>query len=180
MTAFVVYESVYGNTRQIAAAVARGLAVSGPVELVPVAQLKPGVIGGADLVVVGGPTHAWSMSRPKTRTAAIEGAGKPNSGLTVEPDAAESGVREWLAALADKPKSAAAFDTRIKMPAVFSGSAARRIHQELRRKGVFVFDRASFLVTKQNHLVDGETERAEQWGRELASQLARRTTSGKP
>lgn len=44
-----------------------------------------------DLVVVGGPTHAFSISRPQTRADAVEkGAQK---------GAAETGIRKWLAAL---------------------------------------------------------------------------------
>ena len=54
MKAVVVYESMYGNTHQVADAIGRGLAGSGEVVVVPVAQAAPALVTNADLVVVGG------------------------------------------------------------------------------------------------------------------------------
>lgn len=62
MKALVVYESMFGNTEQVARAVATGLGRHLDVELVAVAN-APDTVSDVDLVVVGGPTHAFSMTR---------------------------------------------------------------------------------------------------------------------
>ena len=52
----------------------------------------------ADLVVVGGPTHGWSMTRPSTRRGAVDAARKsPEGNRHVEQDADVRGLREWIA-----------------------------------------------------------------------------------
>jgi Flavodoxin domain len=166
--AIVVYESMYGNTRAVAAAIAAGLG-SEAVAL-PVAQATSDTLAGADLVVVGGPIHAWGMSRPSTRKGAADAANKPGSGLTLEPGAEGPGLREWFATLAGVAGPAAAFDTRMHAPAGMSGSAGRGIARRLRAHG---FDLATkpecFYVTKANQLDDGELSRATSWGQQLAS-----------
>src|SRR6187455_2965455 len=89
MRALVVYESMFGNTQAIASAVARGLSGRMAVDLVEVTDAPTRV--AADLVVAGGPTHAFSMSRPATRESAAEQAhGRPLVSRG-------SGLREWLA-----------------------------------------------------------------------------------
>src|SRR5215470_18277358 len=117
MRAVVVYESMYGNTHLVADAIGKGLGTACDVSVVPVAQMNPEVPAGTDLVVVGGPTHVHGMSRAATRKAAVEAADKPASPLTVEPDAAGPGLREWFASLGRYPVKAAAFDTRMHGPA---------------------------------------------------------------
>ncbi|MEX1126227.1 MAG: flavodoxin, partial [Acidimicrobiia bacterium] len=71
MKALVVYESMFGNTKLIAEAVAGGLTRHLDVETVEVGQ-KPVFGPGVDLVVVGGPTHAFGMTRASTRKSAAE------------------------------------------------------------------------------------------------------------
>jgi hypothetical protein len=71
MRAVVVYESMYGNTHLVADAIATGLATACQVDVVPVERADRQVLDGADLVVVGGPTHAHGMTRASTREAAI-------------------------------------------------------------------------------------------------------------
>src|SRR5213080_2906345 len=95
MRALVVVESVFGNTRRVADAVARGLTdglgSAADVHVVDVAYPmdRP---QGVDLLVVGGPTHAFAMTRPSTRRSAAEQMGG-------DARVAETGLREWLAAL---------------------------------------------------------------------------------
>ena len=173
MRALVVYESMFGNTRHVAEAVARGLGPADAVRTVPVTQAHEENLSEYDLVVVGGPTHAHGMSRESTRHGAVEQAEKPDSGLTLEPDAESEGVREWLDSLPAGGGKAASFDTRIDMAAVLTGRAGKGIAKKLRKHGFeLVADPESFLVDKQSKLEPGEEDRAEQWGRSLAQQAA--------
>ena len=170
----VIHESMYGNTRRIAEAIAEGMGVLA----VPVARADNDVLNHAELVVVGAPTHAWHLPSPRSRQAAAEGAAKTDSGVHLEPEATGSGVREWMADPASHPRAVAVFDTRVKMPRAFSGSAARHMAKLARRRRTpLAAPPTSFFVTKDNRLLDGELERARAFGAELAP-YAQRNASG--
>jgi hypothetical protein len=161
----VVFESMFGNTETIARAVADGLSGAMRVDIVNVA-MAPGVDADVDLLVVGGPTHAFGMSRPNTRNDAARQGGRSAAG--------SMGVREWLDE--QRPTStarAAAFDTRIKKWFI-PGSAARSAGAVLRRRGFrLVAPPESFRVTgTAGPLVAGEEDRARHWGRSLAAEVA--------
>lgn len=171
MRAVVVYESMFGDTRQIAEAIGQGLARKFEVTVVPVNQVAPDQFHGIDLLVVGGPTHVRGMSRAKTRAGAVDQAARPDSGITVEPGAAGAGLREWFRTLTDPPPFAAAFDTRVQASPLVTGRAAPKIARSLQRCGCcLIAAPESFLVTtKQPALVVGERERARSWGETLAA-----------
>jgi hypothetical protein len=172
MRAVVVYESMYGNTHLVADAIGAGLRPAFDVSVVPVAQVSPAVLADAELVVVGGPTHAHGMSRATTRKAAVEAAEKPASPLEVEPDAPGPGLRDWFGALGQYPAKAAAFDTRIHAPALLTGRASKGVTRLLRAHGFDVIaEPESFLVTKKDRLEPGETARAREWGASLAESI---------
>jgi len=174
MRSLVIYESMYGNTHLIADAIGAGLREAGDVEVVHVDEANVEEVSAADLVVAGGPTHAHSMSRPSTRKAAIESVEKNGPDLSLDPDAAGEGVREWLASLGDVSGMAAAFDTRVDVPPALSGRASKGIAKHLRRHGFeMVADPESFLVTKENVLEPDEEERARAWGARLAETMIR-------
>ena len=164
--ALVVFESMFGNTQQIAEAVKEGLSTSVPTDILEVGT-APGVIPeGVGMIIVGGPTHAFGMSRPKTRQDATRQAG----GHVVS---GGNGLREWLTTLrAQRCLPAATFDTRIDKPRV-PGSAARGAEKRLRRLGFQIATPSeSFYVTRTaGPLVDGEEERARRWGEELGRGL---------
>ncbi len=166
MKAVVVYESMYGNTHRVADAIGRGLAAGGEVVVIPVAQAAPALVTDADLLVVGGPTHAHGMSRASTRKAAVDQA-KDNP---IDP-ASGAGVREWLRTIPPLAVSAAAFDTRAGVaPALLTGRASKGIAKQLHQHGFGqVAEPESFLVDKDNHLEPGEEARAEEWGARLAA-----------
>ncbi len=180
MRVVIVYESMFGCTRRIAEAVAEALGLSNDVRLVCVVDAQPNVLDGADFVVVGGPTQGWSMSRPSTRRGAPLHASDPASDLELEPGAdAGPGVREWLASIERNRANAAAFDTRIKSPVVFTGRASKAIGRQLTRHGMtLVAPPESFLVDKKSHLLSGELERARLWGAGLAERVARLAAPG--
>jgi hypothetical protein len=170
--AVVVYESMFGNTHLIADEIANGLRDGNidDVTVVAVGDAEADLVTQADLVVVGGPTHVHGMSRESTRKAAVEMAEKPDSDLTLEPDAEGDGLREWFDQLDASITTAAAFDTRAAIPATISGRASKGIAKRLRAHGAaLVVDPESFLVSKENHLLDHEAEHARAWGARLAS-----------
>ncbi len=169
--ALVVVESMFGNTRAVADAVAAGLSESVPTTVVDVTAAPATVT--AELLVVGGPTHAFGMSRPATRDAAVtQGAGDEHSA---------TGIREWIGRLGRPGRrgrtEAAAFDTRIRKPGV-PGSAARSALHRLRRRGLppLAGPQSFWVSSTSGPLVDGELERARDWGRLLADRLAERAT----
>src|SRR5689334_14464560 len=175
MKAVVVYESMYGNTHLVADAIAQGLrsGAEDEVAVVPVESAGAGALTGVDLLVVGGPTHAHGLPWPSTRRAAAEAAAKPDSGLEMDPDAEGPGLREWFDGVATLGGRAAAFDTRIDGPAAFTGRASKGIAKRLRRHGCdLVAEPTSFLVTKENHLVEDEERHAREWGTQLRAVLA--------
>ena len=179
MRAVVVYESMYGNTHAVAEAIGDGLRPVYDVVVVPVGRAGPEVVEGAQLLVVGGPTHVHGMTRPHSREAAAEVARKPGSTVDLEDGADGPGVREWLVSLGHLNVLAAAFDTRMNGPAMFTGRASKGISRELIRHGAHpVAPPESFMVTKQNSLEAGEEARARRWGRLLAEEDVTLSTRG--
>ncbi len=166
--ALIVYESMFGNTERIARAVRDGLRQYLPADTVPVNQAPDVVPDDVRLLVVGGPTHAFSMSRLSTRQEAWKQGG------LVTP--VEVGIRDWLAAL--KPTRVetlrvTTFDTRIAKVRRLPGSAARSAAKLLRRMGFRMLSTSeSFFVNDTTGPIrDVELERAERWGAELGRLL---------
>lgn len=169
MKTLVIYESMYGNTRKVAEAIAEAMSDA---HAVRVSAVDTDELAAADRVVVGGPTHAFGMSRPSTRVQA-EAALDKQPGLALEPAATGLGLREFLGAADLTGKEIAAFDTR----AVKFGlpHAARRISAlAVRAGGTPVARPVSFLVTHANTLVAGELDRARAWARQLTTVPATR------
>jgi Flavodoxin len=166
MKALVVYESMYGNTARIAEAIGQGLD-EGDIETVvgAVDDVAPEDAAGVDLLVVGGPTHAHGMTREGTRQQALKDGKNTYDDPTRGP-----GLRSWTEQLPPGGgRLAAAFDTRMRGPKAFTGSAAKGIAQRLQQHGFrSAAEPGSFLVTKQSTLVEGEGERARTWALEIA------------
>jgi menaquinone-dependent protoporphyrinogen IX oxidase len=168
--ALVVYESMYGNTHLVATYIAAGLRDEFEVTLVPVARATPDLVAKADLLVVGGPTHMHGLSTLSSRQAARKAAAKPESGLTLDPDAGGPALRDWLRDLATRHARAAAFDTRLAGAPMMTGRASRGISRLLRRHGYrLITPPESFVVTKLNTLAEGEASRSRGWGAALAA-----------
>ncbi|QBI20086.1 flavodoxin [Egibacter rhizosphaerae] len=171
MSVLVVFESMYGNTEAIARGIAAGLADRAAVRIQEVGAAPAAIPDDVELLVVGGPTHAFGMSRESTRRDAAQ----RTSEALVSPGI---GVREWLDALPklSREVAATAFDTRIAKPRV-PGSAARGADRRLRALGFRRIAPRSFYVgDTTGPLSEGEVERARQWGQRLAQEL----TSGGP
>jgi hypothetical protein len=176
LTAWVVYESFFGNTESIAGAIASGLRLEHVAATsLDVADAGVGETDGCDLLVVGGPTHAFALSRPSTRDDAMARGGDDRY--------AGGGLREWLSALPvqDGTRLAAVFDTRVRMVRHLPASAARSAAHLMRQHRFTLIARPTgFLV----HDVEGpldqrEMERAVAWGRSLAREAQERIAAGR-
>jgi hypothetical protein len=174
MKALVVYESMFGNTRHIAEAIAEGLRESIPTDIAPARHPEAVELDDVELVVVGAPTHAWGLSSERTRDAAAQDCAKhPDHLLDTSPIG--PGVREWLKEQHGRRACrAVAFDTRIDKPEILTGSAARSIQRRLRHAHFSTFASPhSFTVTATaGPLVAGEIERARQWGEAMGRSIA--------
>jgi len=156
MTAVVVYESSFGNTRAVAEAIARELGA--PACSVDTA---PPDLEGVDLLVVGAPTHVHGLSSARSRAAARDQGAQGDPGI---------GARGFLDRIdLTSGLRAAAFDTRVSRPRVVTGSAARGIAKRLRRRGcVLAAPAESFFVdSTEGPVAPGELDRAAAWARRL-------------
>jgi flavodoxin len=174
MKALVVYESLFGNTEQVAKAITIGLSEHCEVEMVEVTEAPAKITGPLDLIVVGGPTHAFSMSRPATREDAFrQGASRGSKAV---------GVREWLEQLdggGPRPSALiATFDTRVGKVRRLPGSAAEAAAKLAHRLGYLPAAKPESFYVKDTGgpLLEGELARAQAWAERLgvAGRIARR------
>ena len=164
MRALMVYESKFGNTRDVAAAIADGLAHRCEIQLVELGRACPTPATDLDLLIVGAPTRLLGAGRPD--------ASGPNVTSVLSRDA---GLREWLVSLPKTPShpAAAVFDTRTRVRGGL-GSAARGAGRRLRQRGYRLLDKPeSFHVAAvTGSLVEGELVRAWAWGHRIGVDLA--------
>jgi flavodoxin len=106
-----VFDSAYGNTERIARAIGAALEPEGTVAVTRAADVRTTDLAVLDLLIVGGPTQRYRAS---------------------------PALAAWLERLGRRTLSgvpAAAFDTRYRMSAFLTGSAARVIALRLGRAG---------------------------------------------
>jgi flavodoxin len=154
MKALVIYDSVFGNTEKIAAAIAKG--VGADCQCLRAGAVSIAQIAAVDLIIMGSPTRSFAA------TPALM------SLLEAIPDGSLAG------------KKVAAFDTRIQMNGIKGllfkkiidkgGYAAPIIAGQLQSKGGTLTGSAEgfFVKGEEGPLVTGELERAEEWGGTLA------------
>jgi flavodoxin len=157
MKSLVIYDSVFGNTEEIARAIAGILASAGEVRATRVGDVEHGDLDGVDLIVVGSPTRAFRAT-PATMEF-VKGLGSD----------ALAGVR------------VAAFDTRVDIAKVNNkvlsfmvklfGYAAQPIAKQLEKRGGLraAVPEGFFVSDKEGPITDGERDRAEAWARSLTS-----------
>jgi hypothetical protein len=180
MRVVVVYESLFGNTREVAEAVAAGVAEAGPKVEVVVARVgatDQNEVAAADLLIVGGPTHMRGMTSGLSRKMGISANERkdPAEGEHHERESSGEGpgVRDWLHDLpkATRARWAAAFDTRVDSR--MAGGAGPGIAKRLRRHGYeLIGEPEGFIVEDvDGPLRDGEADRARAWAVGLATQI---------
>lgn len=177
MKALIVYESMFGNTAKIAEAVAEGVREHMTVVLVPADQAPAEPPEGVDLLVVGGPTHALSMTRANSREDAVSQGAK---------DATTTGIREWIGRLRDGThhEQVATFDTRLARTGGkvrhFPGSAAKSAAKALRKHGYRLAAKPESFWVKDvpGPLFEGELERAREWGIHVAERVEQKAAAG--
>lgn len=168
MNAVVVYESMFGNTEKVARAVAAGLSEQVTTYVVRAGDEMPPLDEGIDLVVLGAPTHAFSMSRPSTREDAVrQGAAPAVARLGIREFLGGSRARGWRGPVAT-------FDTRVAKVCHLPGSAAKKAAAVARRQGHrLIADPVSFYVADiRGPLLAGELQRAREWGGRLGTVVA--------
>ena len=143
MRSVVIYQSTHGNTERIARAVAEGLSEHGEARAVPLAEVQPGDLEQAHLVVLGVPTHG-------------KGSVAMRWFLERSPDGS------WFG------RPMAAFDTRLLDDRPAAGSAARLAALLEAMGSLLLAPPESFLSTGMDGpLEEGEVGRARVWGRHL-------------
>jgi flavodoxin-like protein len=173
MKALVVYESMYGNTRHVAQAIAEGLRVSVDAHVVPIGDAAASFdVEDPQLLIVGAPTHAWGLSRRRTRESAANEIAR-RSDRRVSTLTVATGVREWLRAAKGHGCRSAAFDTRLDRPRLFTGSAVSAIQRGLLVAGFTLFSEPRSFRVKGTigPLAIGELDRARAWGEEMGRNL---------
>jgi len=147
----VIFDSKFGNTGQIAKSLAGGLQRAGvETGCFNLRDVVPESLSSYDLVAIGGPTQAFTASKP---------------------------MKDYLQKLEDigilKGKQGFAFDT--KFASHLSGSASKYIESKLSKMGLeIVRPRQSAIVKKsEGPLEEGEPENFERIGFEIGDGLNR-------
>ena len=148
MRTIVIYDTQFGNTEEVAKAVAGAL--GGEVKIQNVKDANPADLSDYDLAVIGSPTQGGRY--------------------TIKMKAFLDTVKDGTL----KGKTAAVFDTRLKTKMVkLFGYAAGRIADIIKDKGGEVILEEPFYVkSAKGPLLEGELERAKAWGKTLAETAA--------
>jgi hypothetical protein len=173
MRALVVFESIWGNTAAIAAAIAEGLGAGA--RAIPTDEATPDVVAGCDLVVAGAPVMAFRLPTDAMRDRLLA----EHRDAPVPADVSHPSLRSWLDALPRGHALMAAFETRLHWS---PGGSTGSIERSMRAAGYRRAARAAkfFVTGMYGPLKDGELERARSWGRELAAAIPSETERLEP
>lgn len=156
MKTLIAYFSKFGNTRKVAEAIVETMRQAGEVRTVGIDRLAPSDFDGIDLVIVGSPTHAFSV--PQEVRAVLD--------------------ELPLAILGGK--SVAAFDTTVKLwPLRHLRASPKLLGHLIRLGGTPIARPQTFFVQTKNPqksgeidlLLDGELDRARQWAGTILRQM---------
>jgi flavodoxin len=151
MNALVVYHSEFGNTQQVAEAIAEAIDQAGTARTVSAEQLEAADLQNIDLVVMGTPTHKMKLPQ------------------AIQP------VFDRLPRRSLRGVPVAAFDTSYEMSGFLARfTAGKRIDRKLRKLGGKRLVRPETFHVHHHHegpLYDGEVERAKTWAKSILAKL---------
>ncbi len=161
MKAVVVYQSLWGNTAAIARAIAQGIGPGTPA--LTTGEASAEALAGAGLIVAGAPLMAFALPTESV----LRGIGEHPGRCTRPPDLGHPSMRSWLDALPRGSCRVAAFETRLWWS---PGTAAGAILRKLEGAGYRAVARPRRYIVKGQYgpLREGQLERAQAWGAELA------------
>ena len=146
MNIIIVYDSIYGNTENIARAIASGAGSSETTTIRKVTECEPDELKSTGLLIIGSPTQGGKATIP---------------------------IQEFLdklIALNIKTINIAVFDTRLatRLVSIF-GYAAGKITDYLKKNGITLISPPEGFLVKgsKGPLKEGEMERAAKWGKML-------------
>ena len=175
MKAIVVYESLWGNTASVAAAIAEGI---GPeARAMSTAEAVPSVAAEADLIVAGAPVLGFRLPTDDMRESVLRTEWRAPRPA----DLSHPSMRSWLASVPRAARSDgtggvaggarfAAFETGLWWS---PGAASKSIGEKLAGLGYAEVCKGRRFVVKGRYgpLRDGELDKARAWGRELAQSV---------
>jgi len=156
MKTLIVYFSKFGNTKKVAQAIAKAMKPAADARVVSIDQLAASDLEGVELVVMGSPTHGFTVPHE---------------------------VRSALAALPPgilAGKSVAAFDTTVRPWPLRLFRAAPKLLRQLSQLGgkpvarpetFFVQTGSTQGTGERDLLLEGQIERAQDWAGEILRQL---------
>lgn len=165
MSTLIIVESHFGNTWRVGEAIAAARPDS---TLVRVDEAPERINDSVELLVLGAPTHAFSLPSAESRKAAGQ---RDTVGAKAAADGgfrpSARGLREWIEASSIPAGTRVlTFDTCVKGVGPLLGRAAKRAVKRLAGRGAEAHYGETFWVTGADELLPGETERAARWGAE--------------
>ena len=141
MNTLVIYDSLYGNTEQLAVSMARVLTARGPSRSAHVNETPFTQLRDVDLLIFGCPTQQWNLT---------------------------ADMKIWLERApldALRNPQVACFDTRFRIPLWIGRHAAPLLARALRRRGVTLLHppEGFYVRERDRRLETGEVERAMAW-----------------
>jgi flavodoxin len=156
MKTLVIYYSKFGNTRRVAQAIAETIKQVGEVRVLSIEQLAASDFEGVDLVVLGSPTHGFTV--PEAVRSAV--AALPPGILT--------------------GKSVAAFDTTVRPWPLRLFRASPKLLRQLSQLGgkpiaqpqtFFVRTSSTQGTGERDLLLAGQIDRAREWTGQILSRV---------
>ena len=163
MRAIVVYESHWGNTAEIARAIAEGI---GPeASALTTDEATASLVADADLVVAGAPIMAFGLPSDTMIDNVRKDPKAPVPG-----DVSHPSLRHWLEGLPPSTAASASFETKLRWS---PGGAIGAIDERFDRAGFHPIAKGEkfWVTTPYGPLREGEIERARAWGGELAASM---------
>ena len=153
MKVFIIYDSLFGNTEEIANAIGEAFSHFHNTIVLKAEKADPTNLEESDMLIIGSPTHGGWFTEP---------------------------IKKFIASLPAEVLQnikTATFDTSLPTSnmgfvmnhlAKLFGNAAPRIAKKLNKKGLNVLDSKIFYVLgKEGPLQDGEIEKARKWADQL-------------